>query len=54
MKKIITDKIERLLSSLYGDPIVVKKTENKSSVEKTEGDQRRCKNLPFEFIRLLF
>jgi hypothetical protein len=56
MKKSITNKIEALLYSLYGEPMPQNKMANKSqkSEGKRESEQRRCKNLPFEFIRLLF
>jgi hypothetical protein len=61
MKKSITNKIEALLFSLYGVPLPKNKMASNSQRAAESSDLaqgglggRRCKNLPFEFIRLLF
>ena len=55
MKKSVSNKIEALLSSVYGDVITQKNGQGqKRTDEKRESDQRRSKMLSFEFIHLLF
>lgn len=55
MKKSITSKIEALLNAMYGDPLPekIRTATNHKTSDGKEAEHMRCKDLPFEFIRLL-